>query len=104
MWSQFHKLRPSAKSPALQEPFREKGFTMGQRVLICDDELHIVKPLALKFRKAGYEVVTAEHGEDAWTVIQQQTPDLLISDILMPELDGFGLVSRIRDHEPTTPQ
>ena len=72
---------------------------MAQLILICDDEMHVTAPLGIKFRKAGYEVATAVDGEVAWDLIQQRRPDLLITDILMPELDGYGLVERIRGNE-----
>lgn len=74
---------------------------MQRRILICDDEFCIVAPLALKFDKAGYDVATAMDGEEAWQMVQEQKPDLLIADIRMPRLDGFGLVERIRK-DPAT--
>ncbi len=74
---------------------------MSKRVLICDDEVHVTTPLAIKFRKAGFDVVTAADGEAAWQAIQEQVPDLLITDICMPGLDGYRLVDRIRDDEKT---
>jgi CheY-like chemotaxis protein len=75
---------------------------MSHRVLIVDDELHVVIPLQLKFTKAGYEVATAMDGDEAWDEIQRQPPDLLVSDVLMPNMNGYELVERIRDYAPTS--
>ena len=75
---------------------------MSHRVLIVDDELCVVVPLQLKFSKAGYDVTTAMDGDEAWEEIQKQPPDLLISDVLMPNMDGYELVERIRSYPPTS--
>ena len=74
---------------------------MAQKILLCDDEIHIVNASKFKFQRAGYEVFTACDGEDAWCVIEQHMPDLVITDYQMPRLDGIGLVTKIREHEHT---
>ena len=74
---------------------------MGKRVLLCDDEIHILRAAEFKIKKAGYEVRIAGDGEEAWEAIQEQCPDILITDCQMPRLDGLGLVERCREHETT---
>ena len=74
---------------------------MSQRVVICDDDLHVVIPMQIKFTKAGYDAVIAHDGEEAWQEIQACMPDLLITDLHMPLLDGCELVRRLRG-QPTT--
>jgi CheY-like chemotaxis protein len=74
---------------------------MSQRVVICDDDLHVVVPLQIKFTEAGYDAVIAHDGEEAWQEIQACTPDLLVTDLCMPEMDGFELVRRLRSYPPT---
>lgn len=69
---------------------------MPQRILLCDDDLYILRAAEFKFQRAGYEVACAGHGEEAWREIQRQRPDILIADCQMPQLDGLGLVRRIR--------
>jgi DNA-binding response OmpR family regulator len=69
---------------------------MNKRLLICDDEPHILRAAEFKFKRAGFEVVTACDGEEAWQRIQEQTPDMLITDCQMPRLDGVSLVKRLR--------
>ena len=66
------------------------------RILIADDETHILHIVSLKLRNAGYEVETAEDGEDALQMIHEQMPDLLITDLQMPFLNGLELCVELR--------
>ncbi len=75
---------------------------MPKRVLLCDDEIHILRAAEFKIKRAGYSVRTAGDGEEAWQLVQDQVPDLLITDCQMPRLDGIGLVRRLREDGRTT--
>ena len=74
---------------------------MPKRVLLCDDEIHILRAAEFKIKRAGYSVRTAGDGEEAWQLVQDQVPDLLITDCQMPRLDGLGLVRRLREDHRT---
>jgi len=74
---------------------------MSKRVLLCDDEIHILRAAEFKIKRAGYDVRIAANGEDAWELIQEQTPDIVVTDCQMPRLDGVGLVRRMRQNEVT---
>ena len=74
---------------------------MVRRILVVDDELHIVRAAEFKLKKLGYDVCCAADGEEAWNRIQEQLPDLVVSDYQMPRLNGLELVQRIREHEGT---
>ncbi len=74
---------------------------MAKRILLCDDEIHIVRAAEFKLKRAGYDVETASNGEEAWEIIQRDPPDMLITDCQMPRLDGFGLTKRIRENPAT---
>lgn len=74
---------------------------MSFRVLLCDDEIHILRAAEFKLKRAGYDVVCAHDGEQAWERIQDAPPDMLITDLQMPRLNGFGLVGRLRECEAT---
>ncbi len=74
---------------------------MSKRVLLCDDEIHILRAAEFKIKRAGYGVRTAGDGEEAWQLIQDQVPDLLITDCQMPRLDGVRLVRRMRNDHRT---
>ena len=69
------------------------------RIHVCDDEPHIVLAVSLKLSKAGFQVTTANDGQAAWESIQREPPQLVITDLQMPRLDGLGLVQNIRANE-----
>lgn len=62
------------------------------QILVVDDEPHILQVLKLKLESAGHEVVTAENGEDALELILHCPPDLVITDLTMPLVDGLELL------------
>lgn len=75
---------------------------MAQRILVVDDETHILQVLSLKLRNAGYDVITASDGEEAFELACQNTPDLVITDYQMPYMTGLELCKALKKHEPTT--
>jgi CheY-like chemotaxis protein len=74
---------------------------MSRHILLVDDEIHIVRAAEFKFRRLGYDVVCASDGEEAWELIQQRRPDLIVTDCQMPRLDGLGLAQRVRSNSQT---
>ena len=74
---------------------------MTKRILLCDDELPILRAVEFKLKKVGFSVMVAQNGEAAWAVIRESLPDLIVSDYQMPILDGLGLAKRVREN-PTT--
>ena len=64
---------------------------MAGRILVVDDESHIVHVLSLKLRNAGYEVISAVDGEDGFEQALQHMPDLVITDFQMPYMTGLEL-------------
>ena len=60
-----------------------------RRILIVDDEMHILQVLSLKLRNAGYDVLLAEDGEEALEVVLRERPDLVITDFQMPFMTGL---------------
>ena len=69
---------------------------MPSYVLIVDDEPNIITSLKFLMKKEGYEVAVATDGEAALRVMEQRPPDLVLLDIMIPKLDGFGLLEKIR--------
>ncbi len=67
-----------------------------KRILIVDDEPRIGKILCLKLRLGGFECISVTTGSEALTVAQQQRPDLMLLDILMPDMDGFQVLEKLR--------
>src|SRR5215208_189980 len=70
-------------------------------VLIVEDVPDILKLLEATLTFKGYRVSTARNGQEALDAIQRQHPSLVITDIMMPKLDGFGLVHRLRINPET---
>ena len=74
---------------------------MPQKILVVDDEAHIVQVVSMKLRNAGYEVLTAADGEEAFEIVSREVPDLVISDFQMPYMTGVELCRAMAGH-PTT--
>jgi DNA-binding response OmpR family regulator len=70
------------------------------RVLVVDDEQHILNFLSSKLRASGYEVLTASNGVEALEQVEAQEPDLVVLDILMPKKDGFETLKELRTFSP----
>lgn len=70
--------------------------SMARRVLVVDDESHIIQVLAYKLRAAGYEVLTAADGEEALEICEQALPDLVVTDYQMPVMSGIELCRALR--------
>lgn len=69
---------------------------MSKRLLVVDDEPNLLRAVAACLQAEGYEVRTARSGRDALVSLAESVPDLMITDIRMPGLDGHALVHRIR--------
>ena len=76
---------------------------MARRVLVVDDDWWVAELLQALLREAGYEVCAACDGEVALALIEQQPPDLVLSDVRMPRLDGPGLARRLRERGSLVP-
>ncbi len=66
------------------------------RILVTDDEPNIVRLIQVNLERQGFQVETANNGAQALEKIRANRPDLLVSDVMMPEMDGFELLSHIR--------
>ncbi len=67
-----------------------------KRILVVDDEVQITRVLATALRAAGYQVSTAANGLQAWTAIEERMPDMVITDLAMPEMNGLELTEAVR--------
>ena len=67
------------------------------KILVVDDEELLVKGIRFNLQNDGYEVLTGSNGLDALNLAQKESPDLIILDVMMPEMDGLTACSRIRE-------
>ena len=74
---------------------------MGKKVLVVDDEAHIVHVLSMKLTKAGYETITAMDGEEAMELCLAEKPDIVITDYQMPCMTGLEFCRRLRGNDQT---
>ena len=69
-------------------------------VLVVDDEPHIRRTLSINLRARGYEVETAADGRSALQILAERTPDVIVLDLGLPDLDGVDVLRRLRDVSP----
>jgi DNA-binding response OmpR family regulator len=74
---------------------------MTKRILLCDDEAHILRAAEFKFKRAGYEVFCAGDGQEGWELLVQHRPDIVVTDCQMPRLNGLQLAERIKETPET---
>jgi len=72
-----------------------------RKVLVADDEIHIIHVVAIKLRNNGYEVISAENGAEAFALACEEKPDIIVTDFQMPGMTGLELVRKLRQNETT---
>ena len=72
--------------------------TRRKRVLVVDDEPPILRILGIKLRVSGYEVITALNGREALELVNSASPDIMLLDIIMPGMDGFQVLRKLRTY------
>ena len=70
---------------------------MSEKILTVDDEPRFVRLIEANLKTAGYEVLTANDGKTAIDIVANQSLDLVLLDVMMPEMDGFQVLDRIRE-------
>ena len=67
-----------------------------KKLLLIDDDPNLILLAKDYLEFNGYKVTTANHGREAMKILEQETPDLIICDVMMPEMDGYTFVQEIR--------
>lgn len=80
-------------------PTPDRTEPLKQKVMVVDDEILNRKLIAAMLKPQGYEVILAEDGQDCLDKVESTTPDLILLDIMMPNLDGFETVTRLKSQE-----
>lgn len=74
---------------------------MPRKILAVDDEKHIVRLVQVNLERQGYEVVTANDGKEALQKVEEEHPDLVVLDVMMPFMDGFEVLQNLRRNPAT---
>jgi len=69
------------------------------KILIVDDEIQFIKMVQMRLEANGYEVITANDGEEGLEKARSENPDLIILDIMMPVMDGYTMLKELRGDE-----
>ena len=86
------QIRPDRAQPTRAQP---------ATILVADDEQDIRELVAYRLSRAGYTIIEARDGQEAFELAVDQSPDMAVLDVMMPRLNGFDLTDRLR-HNPAT--
>src|SRR5690606_15205411 len=75
---------------------KERGTRMGTRVLIVEDDRHIIESLSFVLQREGFSVAAALDGEAAMQRLRSDPPDLVILDVMLPRMNGFEVLKALR--------
>ncbi len=74
---------------------------MAKKILVVDDERHIVRLVEVNLQRAGYDIVTAYDGVEALEKVQSEHPDMIVLDVMMPRMDGFEVLQNLQANPAT---
>jgi putative two-component system response regulator len=93
LWYLFHTV--------CSDRYSNRGATVSAKILIVDDDQHVRETLTRVLQREGYLLITATNGLEALDVVARESPDLILLDVTMPELDGFAVCQRLKNDERT---
>ena len=74
---------------------------MAEKILIIDDDIDTLKLVGMMLQKQGYQIIASTNGEQGLTQAEAENPDIILLDIMMPEMDGFDVTKRLRANSLT---
>lgn len=95
-------LVPNSNSPLLSSNFATEPKSEDQTILLVEDDSALRRYLQIILERAGFNVVTARDGMDAMSKISTCLVDVVVSDAIMPRMDGYELCNFVRKHERLT--
>ena len=75
---------------------------MDKKILLVEDEIEVLELSKRKLERAGYNIVTASNGKEGLETASIESPDLIISDIIMPVMDGFAFYKALKERRDTS--
>ena len=76
-----------------------ENTTTAKKILIIEDEVILLDLLTKKLSREGYEVKTAQNGKEGMLMMAKEVPDLVLTDIVMPEKNGFAVIAEMKQSE-----
>ena len=92
---------PGAAKPDENSSAGASGKSPGARILIIEDDEEIAETAEHMLQTAGYDVKSTTHGSDAFRLVALLKPDLVISDVIMPEIDAIDVIAELRRSYPS---
>ena len=74
---------------------------MSEKIVIIDDDIDTLRLVGLMLQKQGYQIVAANNGEQGLEKVVEENPDLVLLDVMMPDMDGYEVARRLRDNPET---
>src|SRR5690606_24677852 len=75
---------------------------MAEKVLIVDDDVQTLRLVGLMLERQGYKILAANNGKQALQMARAEQPDVIILDVMMPDIDGYEVTRRLRKEPETT--
>ena len=75
---------------------------MPKKILVVDDDLHMIHIICFKLRQVGYEVISANNGRDGYALACEHLPDAVVTDFQMPLMDGFEMAMQLYSNSTTS--
>ncbi len=86
-----------------QHGTRSKNMKTSKKILIIEDEKTLSRALELKLTNLGFNIRVALNGEEGLTLLQKESFDLILLDLIMPKMDGFAVLERLKEQKIKTP-
>lgn len=74
-------------------------MSMSKKILVVDDEPDVLRVLTFRLKRIGYDVISATDGKEALVLAMEEIPDVILLDLVLPEIDGYEVCRRIRADE-----
>ncbi len=87
--------------PLARNPFNIYMTNSNVKILLVEDDKTLLEMYTLKFKEAGFNIITAEEGETGLGLAKKELPAVILLDIMMPKMDGFAVLTELRQDEKT---
>lgn len=73
----------------------------GKKILLVEDEEMLANMYQVKFQNDGFQLIKASNGEEGLTLAEKEKPDMILLDVIMPKMDGFTVLKRLKENDST---